>query len=40
VNISGLEPLGENIAGCEISLADKVLRQIEVLHLHYINPVP
>ena len=40
IGATTLEQLGEDIAGCEVSLADEVLQQIEALHLRYSNPAP
>ncbi len=40
IGATTLEQLGENIAACETSLAEEVLRQIEALHLRYCNPAP
>lgn len=40
IGATTLEQLGEDIAACEISLADEVLQQIEALHLRYSNPAP
>jgi aryl-alcohol dehydrogenase-like predicted oxidoreductase len=40
VGATTLEQLGEDIAACEVSLADEVLEQIEALHLRYCNPAP
>jgi aryl-alcohol dehydrogenase-like predicted oxidoreductase len=40
IGATTLEQLGEDIAACEVRLADEVLQQIEALHLRYSNPAP
>ena len=40
IGATTLEQLGEDIAACELSLADEVLQQVEALHLRYSNPAP
>ncbi len=40
IGATTLKQLGEDIAACEVLLADEVLQQIEALHLRYCNPAP
>ena len=40
IGATTLEQLREDVAACEVPLADEVLQRIEALHLRYCNPAP